>query len=280
MRKPRGVLIAGNWKMNYGSAETSRFFAELTRLWNQGPLKQPVQGLRACLIPSFLALETAISQASAFAKTAKISPPLSIAAQNAHWETKGAFTGEVSGPMLAELGIRCVLVGHTERRQYFGESDATVRKRAESLLNQGFSVILCIGETLQERQSNQTDVVLIRQLEEIIPLKGPGLKAFLDGRLIIAYEPVWAIGIGLNASSDQVQEVHGKIRQLIQDRVPASKASELTSILYGGSVTPANVDELLSCTHVDGALVGGASLKPESFFALIQAGANALCKSG
>ena len=254
MKKPRGVFIAGNWKMNHGPRETELFFKELKSLlslsWSEH--------LRACICPPFVSLEAALRAAHGTL--------VSVGAQNAHWEKKGAFTGETSGTMLHELGISTVLVGHSERRQFFGETDETASKRTESLLEQGFCVVLCIGETKEQRQSGQTKAVLIKQL---------GAVKFLDGRLVIAYEPVWAIGTGLTATPEQAEEAHQIIRRDLWDRFGMEAAGK-TSILYGGSVTPENIRSLLACPNIDGALVGGASLKAEGFAAMLQAGNEAL----
>jgi triosephosphate isomerase len=159
--------------------------------------------------------------------------------------------------MAEEIGVKAALVGHSERRQYFGETDATVRKRAESLLKQGFDVMVCIGESKAQRENKETREVILRQLKLIQPLVENA-----HAKLSIAYEPVWAIGTGLTAHPVQIQEVHALIRE---------QTSSITPILYGGSVTPQNIDSLLACSEVDGALVGGASLKPDSFAALIEA---------
>jgi triosephosphate isomerase len=284
MTKSRGVLIAGNWKMNYGPRETEAFFADLGSRAEEGLKKADLAlfekgKLKACIIPPCLSIPKA--QACA----ADLNFPLEISAQNAHWEKKGAFTGETSGPILQEVGIHWVLVGHSERRQYFGETDQTVRKRAESLLAQGFQIILCIGESKIEREGNHTSDVLTRQLSAVFlddsaaatsPGVGkPGAAAFLNGTLVIAYEPIWAIGTGLTATPQQAEEAHQVIRDFLAKRVNA-QAAEKTPILYGGSVTPENVDSLLACANIDGALVGGASLKPDGYFALLKAGAKAL----
>lgn len=274
MNPARGVLIAGNWKMNRGPNETEVFFQELkgkfANFLKARDLDLLKSGkLRACVIPPMLSLETAqrLTSQSPF--------PVTVAAQNVHWEKVGAFTGEISGPMLRELGIGWALVGHSERRQFFGETDETVRKRAEGLLEQGFKIILCIGETRAEREAGKTSEVLIRQLAGACPEKGKGVARFLDGTVVLAYEPVWAIGTGLTATPEQAEEAHALLRSLLKDRFGAS-AAEKTPILYGGSVTPENVDGLLHCPNVDGGLVGGASLKPESFLALLAAGAKNL----
>lgn len=277
--KPRGILIAGNWKMNNGLKATEQFFQDVqVGLKNSGPLFTSAKSLnelfktgrlQACVVPPALSLEKAVGLAKQFAF------PFHIAAQNVHWEKNGAFTGEISGPMALELGVNWALVGHSERRQYFAESNETVRKRAESLLLQGFRVILCIGETKTEREQGKTGVVLVQQITEALPERGKGAAAFLDGRLVLAYEPVWAIGTGLTATPAQAQEAHLVIRSLILEKF-GPEAAEKTPILYGGSVTPGNISELLLCKDIDGALVGGASLKPESFLALLTAGAQAV----
>jgi triosephosphate isomerase len=267
------MLIAGNWKMNHGPKDTGLFFnqfKELVRSSLRPEAKKALsQGdLRACLIPPFLSL------AKARADSADLPFPVSIGAQNAHWEKTGAFTGEISGPILKEIGISWVLIGHSERRQFFGETDATVQKRTRSLLEQDFHVILCIGETRGERESGQTETVLTRQIKEALP-KIEEITRYLDGRLILAYEPVWAIGTGLTATPEQAEDAHRIIRKLILEG-HGTQAAEKTPILYGGSVTPENALALLSSQNIDGALVGGASLKPESYFSLIQTAAQIL----
>jgi triosephosphate isomerase (TIM) len=264
MTKPRGVLIAGNWKMNLGLKATGEFFQKLRPSQHSGEFKTGT--LKACVFPPTTSLLTALS----CARTAPFA--VSVGAQNVHWEKSGAFTGEVSGPMLSELGISWTLVGHSERRQYFGETDETARKRSESLLAQGFQVILCIGETRSEREQMRTHEVLKRQIDGAI---AQASSAFLDGRLIIAYEPVWAIGTGLTATPAQAEEAHQFIRKHLWDRF-GMEASGRTPILYGGSVNTENADTLLVCPNIDGALVGGASLKPDAFLALVEAGGRAL----
>lgn len=259
MNRSRGILIAGNWKMNHTIAETEGFFAAIKA--QAGSAGYHASGLAAGVFPSFLSIARAqqLSREMPF--------PVFVGAQNVHWEKKGAFTGEISAPMLAELGVNWALTGHSERRQYFGETDETVRKRTESLLAQGLRVILCIGETRSERESGQTEAVLARQIAGGVPSLGENL--------VIAYEPVWAIGTGLTATPEQAQDAHAFVRRTLTERFGA-EAAEKTQILYGGSVTPDNVSQLLARPDVDGALVGGASLKPESFLALLKAGANAL----
>lgn len=256
MSKPRGIWIAGNWKMNHGPKAAARFFSELGEELEVLPKETTRKATHLILFPPAISIPSALESS--------VGLPVSIGAQNAHWEKSGAFTGELSGPLLQETGVNWVLVGHSERRQYFGETDETCRKRTESLLQQGLKVILCVGETREQRESNQTFDVVGRQLGSVLT---PTLAPYLDGRLLIAYEPVWAIGTGLTATPSQAEEVHAFVRTRLREITPA--AAERTPILYGGSVTPENFRELLSCPNVDGGLVGGASLKAKSFVGLI-----------
>jgi triosephosphate isomerase len=203
---------------------------------------QPPDGVEAVLCPPFVSLPAAVENGH------------TVFAQNVHWADDGAFTGEVSAPMLLELGVAGAIVGHSERRQYFGETDETVARRTAGALEHGLRVIACVGESLEERESGQMELVLRVQVEAIGEAAGP------DGRLVVAYEPVWAIGTGRTATPDQAREAHAFIKSLLD--VP---------VLYGGSVKPDNAAELLSQESVDGALVGGASLEVESFTAICQA---------
>jgi triosephosphate isomerase len=187
---------------------------------------------------------------------AAVESGLTVYAQNAHWEPHGAYTGEISPPMLAELGVRGTLVGHSERRQYFDERDTSVARRARAALENGLAVIACVGETLEQRESGDTELVLKIQVEALAFAVGE------DARLSIAYEPVWAIGTGHTATPMQAQESHAFIKSILD--VP---------VLYGGSVKPENAEELLAQPDVDGALVGGASLEVESFQAICQTAA-------
>ena len=265
--KPRGVLIAGNWKMNYGPKEAVDFITELKTQWTS-EIKPATSNffqtrqIRACLFVPAVSLVPAIQALDLL--------PVSIGAQNAHWEKVGAFTGELSGPMLKEIGVDTVLIGHSERRLYFGETDESARLRAESLLEQGLQVVLCIGETRAEREAGNTQTVLTRQLDAILPEPDCLLASYLDGRLVIAYEPIWAIGTGLTATPDQAEEAHQIIRKYLWDHF-GMEASGRTPLLYGGSVTAENILSLLRCANVDGALVGGSSLKPGTFLSLLQA---------
>lgn len=269
MNAARGVLIAGNWKMNHGPKAAREFADSLVGPWSRlSPAACAAiadRGLQALVFPPFLSL------AATKDEFAKHGLPVSVGAQNVHWDEKGAYTGEISGPMLKELGFDWTLVGHSERRQHFGETDATVRKRAESHLKQGFRVVLCIGETRAEREAGQTEAVLERQLTQglpALPEAGQALALGWGDRLVLAYEPVWAIGTGLTATPAQAEEAHAFVRAEAAKRYSPAIAAKL-QILYGGSVTPENVAGLLDCPNVDGGLVGGASLKPESFAAMV-----------
>jgi triosephosphate isomerase len=273
-KSSRGVLIAGNWKMNNTVRETGQFFAEFklklpVELHNQDVVTLQSGKVQACIIPP------ALSIMKCQQLTQELPFPMTIASQNIHWENKGAFTGELSAPMLLEAGVNWTLIGHSERRQYFGETDETVRRRSETALAQGMKVILCIGETRAEREQNKTGEVLTRQLEGALPEAGKGAAAHLNGQLVLAYEPVWAIGTGLTATPAQAEEAHHLIRDLLTKRFGID-AAQKTQILYGGSVTPENIESLLACPNVDGALVGGASLKPESYLKLLKAGCAAV----
>ncbi len=227
------MLIAGNWKMYKGAADTAEFCIELKRQLNE------LEGVDVAVCPPFTSLAVAVQILAG--------TEIAVAAQNVHWEPEGAFTGEISAPMLRELGVYGAIVGHSERRQYFGETDETTAKRTRAALDAGLSVIACVGETAAEREAGETEDVLRRQLSV--------LEA--EDNLVIAYEPVWAIGTGKTATPEMAQEAHALIKSLLD--VP---------VLYGGSVKPENAAEILAEPAVDGALVGGASLDVESFGAI------------
>jgi triosephosphate isomerase len=229
------VLIAANWKMYKGLRETRVFCDAFS----------PPEGVEAVLCPPYVSLQAALESDH------------TVFAQNVHWAGEGAFTGEISAPMLLELGVSGAIVGHSERRQYFGETDESVARRVATALEHGLRVIACVGESLEERESGQMGLVLRVQVEAIADAAGA------HAGLVIAYEPVWAIGTGKTATPEQAQEAHAQIRSFLD--VP---------VLYGGSVKPENAAELLSQADVDGALVGGASLEVESFTAICQAAAS------
>jgi len=233
------MLIAGNWKMFKGTHQAREFAAQIRRL----PERAPGVGVVVC--PPYVSLEATVQGLGAGSQ-------VRVYAQNVHWELEGAFTGEISAPMLLELGAKGAIVGHSERRLYFGETDGTVRQRAEAALEAGLAVIACVGETEAEREAGETEAVLARQVS-VLPQ---------HERLVIAYEPVWAIGTGRTATPEIAQEAHAFVKSLH----PAS-------VLYGGSVKPENARVLLAQPDVDGALVGGASLDVDSFTAICQAAA-------
>jgi triosephosphate isomerase len=235
------VLIAGNWKMFKGAHEARAFATRMRHL----PERLPDVDIVVC--PPFASLQATL-QGLGEASLVR------VFAQNVHWELEGAFTGEVSPPMLAEIGVSGAIVGHSERRQHFCETDDTVRRRAKAALDAGLAVIACVGETEAEREADETEAVLARQVD-VLPR---------HDRLVVAYEPVWAIGTGRTATPEMAQEAHSFIKSLIA-----------APVLYGGSVKPENALVLLSQPDVDGALVGGASLDPVSFEAICQAGAAA-----
>jgi triosephosphate isomerase len=246
----RVPVLAANWKMNKTIEETESFLAEfLPRVPDSGP--------EVVICPPFLSLKTAVEHcAQSRAK---------VAAQNMHEEADGAFTGEVSAPMLLELGVDGVILGHSERRQYFGESDEALARKVPAALRAGLEPILCVGENESQRDSDETEGVLTRQVEA-------DLADVPEDRLsdvVIAYEPIWAIGTGRTATPEQAQEAIAVIRALIEGR--SSEAAAATRILYGGSVKPGNAAELISQPDVDGALVGGASLDPGDFAAIVDA---------
>jgi triosephosphate isomerase len=251
----RHRLIVGNWKMHKTVAEAKAFVTELESIrTKQAP---PVPALETVLAPPFTAL-------SAVAHSIK-GRPYALAGQNLFWEDKGAFTGEISGGMLKELGCRYVIIGHSERRRYFGETDNAVHKKLGAALRHGLRAIVCIGETWDQRLSDQTDHILTHQLEEALT----GVEKNQASEIVIAYEPVWAIGSGVPATPTQVQEVHRDIRtQLIA--FWGQDAGSLVPILYGGSVTPENIGELIQLPDVDGALVGGACLDPVLFARILE----------
>jgi triosephosphate isomerase len=246
----RMPLMAANWKMHFTADEAVALVKEL----NKGITR--FDGREVVVAPPFTALA---GVASALA-----SSPIKLAAQNCHWESQGAYTGEISPPMLRHVGCDCVIVGHSERRQYFGETDESVNRKIVALIEVDLGCIFCIGETLEERQAERTLDVLAKQL--IGGLKGLGEEQ--AGKLVLAYEPVWAIGTGHTASPEQAQEAHAFIRDNLAKRFDNAVANQIR-ILYGGSVKPDNVDELMAQPDIDGALVGGASLKADSFIRIV-----------
>lgn len=246
----RTPLLAGNWKMHGTIAATRALIAELRKALDG------VKGRDVAIAPPFTALPAAADALGG--------SPILLAAQNVHGEPKGAFTGEISAEMLVEIGCRAVIVGHSERRQLFGETDAGVNQRTKAALAAGLLPIVCVGETLAEREAEQTLVVVRRQVEgALLHFDAAAIR-----RVCIAYEPVWAIGTGRTATPAQAEEVHAAIRAVLTSCADRPTADSVR-ILYGGSVKPDNVDDLMREPDIDGALVGGASLDAASFARIV-----------
>lgn len=240
-------MIAGNWKMNNSISETDDLIQSIKEnLSEENPTK-------IIISPSFLSLQHAVIETE--------NTNISISSQNIHWEENGAFTGEVSGKMLNEIGVNYAIIGHSERRQYFGETDLTINKRVKSALKCSITPIICIGETLEERESNQALSVIKNQFNIAVQ----SLSESELEKCVIAYEPVWAIGTGKTASPEQAQDVHKFIRTLFPESI-----SEKIIILYGGSMKPENAESLMLQPDINGGLIGGASLKADQFISLIK----------
>ena len=251
-------LIAGNWKMNTTPSEGERLVRDLKKRLAD------VEEREVVVAPPF----THLHRVGDALKGSSIS----LAAQNVYWEDAGAFTGEISPAMIKELGCRYVITGHSERRAYFGETDETVSKKVRAALRCGMIPIVCVGETLEEREAGDTLEVVGRQLGGgLRGLEASGLISEADerGMIVIAYEPVWAIGTGKTATAGQAQEVHSFIRERLE-RILGDTAASRTRILYGGSVKPDNIDGLMAQPDIDGALVGGASLDAGSFERIVK----------
>jgi len=244
-------FIAGNWKMNKTIAEAVDLIREL-----KGSISG-VKGVEVAVAPPFTALYAVHRELEGSS--------IRLAAQNLYWEEKGAFTGEISPLMLKEVGCQYVIIGHSERRQFFGESDETVNRRIKAALAQGLKVIFCVGETLKEREEGKTFLLIERQMEG--GLKGLRAQEMRD--MVIAYEPVWAIGTGKTATPEQAEEVHRFIRGEM-GKLYSGEVSEEIRVQYGGSVTPDNIKGLMNQPDVDGALVGGSCLKAESFSKIVR----------
>jgi triosephosphate isomerase len=246
----RTPLLAGNWKLNCLRSES----IDLARVIVDGC--KDAKNREVMIAPVYTALSdvAAITSGSA----------VGLGAQNLYWESDGAFTGEISGAMLRDAGCTHVIIGHSERRQLFGETDYTVAKKVAAAVANDLVPVVCVGETLDQREAGTTMDVIRHQIAGgLVELPE---EAF--GKLVVAYEPVWAIGTGKTATPEQAEEIHAHIRDLLKDVLTPDKA-EGTRILYGGSVKPGNVDELMSCPNVDGALVGGASLKADDFLRIV-----------
>ena len=248
----RTPYLAANWKMHKTTEETERFLAEFLP-------SVPEEGAEVVVCPPFTSLNTAVELC--------FQSRVRVAAQNMHEADDGAFTGEVSAPMLLELGVHGVILGHSERRQYFNETDEALARKVPVALGAGLEPILCVGENEGQRDADETEGVLTRQIEADLA-EVPETRL---SEVVIAYEPIWAIGTGRTATPDQAQEAIALIRALIESR--SREGAAAIRILYGGSVKPDNAAELLSQPDVDGALVGGASLDPVDFAAIVKAAA-------
>ena len=249
----RKTIIAGNWKMNKTPSEAEKLAKAIA--------ESAGSGCEVVICPPFVDLFAA--------KEAIAGSKIHLGAQNCHWAESGAFTGEISAAMLAEVGVEYVIIGHSERRQYFGETDETVNARVKAALAHGLRVILCVGETREERERGVTEEVIDRQIKKDLE----GLTAADMARVVIAYEPVWAIGTGLTATKEQAQEVCAFIRSLLASLYDA-KVAENTTVQYGGSMNAGNCAELLSMPDIDGGLIGGAALKPADFAEIVKAGSS------
>ncbi|WP_314010550.1 triose-phosphate isomerase [Pseudostreptobacillus hongkongensis] len=251
----RRIIVAGNWKMNKTRKETEDFFKALK------PLVEGKDKVEMVIGVPFTNLETAVREAG----------NVKIAAQNMNPKESGAYTGEISPLMLKDLGVEYVILGHSERREYYKESNEFINEKVKSALNHDLKPILCFGETLEQREGNITEKVVEEQIRE-------GLKDITKEQManvVLAYEPVWAIGTGKTATSLQAQEVHAFIRNLLTDMFGKEVAENVT-VQYGGSMKPENALELMSQTDIDGGLIGGAALDPNSFAKLVEAGIQAL----
>ncbi|WP_077601985.1 triose-phosphate isomerase [Oceanobacillus sojae] len=248
----RKVVIAGNWKMNKTLQEASDFMDAVIP-------KAPGGNTEAIVCAPFVYLPALVEKAKG--------SNVKVAAQNMHFEESGAYTGEVSPVMLTDIGVTHVVIGHSERREYFAETDETVNQKTKAAFAHDLTPIVCVGETLEQREANETMDVVGNQVKKALA----GLSDEQVTQTIIAYEPIWAIGTGKTASSEDANEVCAKTRKVIAE-ITSQDIADQVVIQYGGSVKPANIDELLAQSDIDGALVGGASLEPESFVQLVEAG--------
>lgn len=250
----RKTVIAGNWKMNKTPAEAEQLIKDIKEKISG----KDTSGCEVIACVPYVDIDAAVKTAAGSA--------IKIGAENCHWAKSGAFTGEISADMLVSCGVEYVIIGHSERRQYFGETDITVNQRIKAALEAGLKVILCVGELLEQREQGITEEIVAMQTK--VALMDITEEQMAD--IIIAYEPVWAIGTGKTATSEQADEVCGIIRNTIA-ALYSKKCAEATTIQYGGSMKPKNAKELLSMVNVDGGLIGGASLKAEDFSVIIDA---------
>lgn len=245
------AIVAGNWKMHHGPGATRDFFSSLVLPANAGAHE-------------ILVFPTSLSLAAALSAPGR-DPRVQLGVQNIHWEDKGAFTGEVSASMAREAGAAFALVGHSERRHVFGETDDDVARKTAAAKRHGLVPVVCVGETLEERREGRVEEVILRQLDSAL-----AALASTEGRFLLAYEPVWAIGTGETATPDDAAAAHGTLRMHLDEALGPSRSTRVP-ILYGGSVKPDNARDLLAARDVDGVLVGGASLDAGSFSALVEA---------
>jgi triosephosphate isomerase len=247
MRKP---IIAGNWKMFKTVSEAESFFAEVKG-------KAEIDGVESVICAPYISLPALVDAAKGTS--------IAIGAQNMHFEDNGAYTGEISGVMLKDLGVKYVIIGHSERRAYFAETDEIVNKKVQAAFKHGLTPIVCVGEKLEEREAGQTKEVCKVQTEAAFQ----GLSAEQAAETVIAYEPIWAIGTGKSSTSEDAEDVIAYIRGIVKG-LYGDATAEAVRIQYGGSVKPNNVTEYMGQSNIDGALVGGASLEPASFIALVE----------
>lgn len=250
----RRKIVAGNWKMNKDNKQTKKLVKEIRKSIKRLALEET----RVLVAPTFVNLTAAIKRAK--------KSNIEVVAQNMHQSNSGAFTGEISADMLKGIGVQTVLVGHSERRSLFGETDQILAQKVNAAIENGLEIIFCFGELLADRKSDNHFNIVESQLSNALF----HLEASAWGQIVLAYEPVWAIGTGETASPEQAQEMHAFIRNLLKEKYNAAIADS-TSILYGGSVKPANAQEIFSKEDVDGGLIGGASLNAEDFTAIIKA---------
>ncbi len=254
----RRKLIAGNWKMNMTAAQGAELIANLKAQFQDCGCRGCAEGPEVLVCPPFTTIAAVIE--------ATRGTCLNVGAQNIHWAEKGAFTGEISGAMLKEAGVSYVIIGHSERRQYFGETDETVNQRTKAALANGLKPVICVGENLTEREKGVTLAIIERQVRWALD----GLTADQMKAVVIAYEPVWAIGTGKTATDQQAEEVHAAIRRILA-ALFGDETAAATRILYGGSMNAANAAGLLAQPDIDGGLIGGAALKPADFATIIRA---------
>ncbi|MEN8966581.1 MAG: triose-phosphate isomerase [Polaribacter sp.] len=250
----RTKIVAGNWKLNYDKKTTNKFIESLKKSVD----KLPLNNTRVIIAPTFVNLSSAVEKVE--------KSNIEVVAQNMHQATSGAFTGEISADMLKAVGVNTVILGHSERRTYFNETDQALAEKVNTILEKGMETIFCFGELLEDRKSDNHFEVVESQLKNaLFHLEAKDWKS-----IILAYEPVWAIGTGETASPEQAQEMHAFIRSIIEKKYN-KEVAEKVSILYGGSVKPANAEEIFSKPDVDGGLIGGAALKVDDFTAIIAA---------